>query len=126
MLRVISELWVEYLTQMEALRVSVGLEAYAQRDPLVTYKARASELFQELIANTRRGVVTRMFTYRVSTLETEIADVEGVSKNGPPSANGEPGQPAAASPSPEAVGVEKPSKPKRGRRRRRRKKNNKK
>jgi len=34
LLRVISELWVDYLTSMEALRISVRLEAYAQRDPL--------------------------------------------------------------------------------------------
>ncbi|HUF38422.1 MAG TPA: hypothetical protein VMN57_07865 [Anaerolineales bacterium] len=72
LLRVISELWVEYLTQMEALRVSVGLEAYGQRDPLVAYKRRASELFGELLADTRRGVVTRMFTYRVqAVIESE-------------------------------------------------------
>jgi preprotein translocase subunit SecA len=64
MLAVITELWVEYLTQMEALRVSIGLEAYAQRDPLVQYKNKASELFQELLANMRSGVISRMFTYR--------------------------------------------------------------
>ncbi|GAB4473787.1 MAG: hypothetical protein Kow0088_09310 [Anaerolineales bacterium] len=64
LLGVISELWVDYLTQMEALRVSIGLEAYAQRDPLVQYKSRASVLFQELIQNMRLGVVSRMFTYR--------------------------------------------------------------
>ena len=39
-------LWVDYLTQVEALRVSIGLEAYAQRDPLVQYKGKASEMFQ--------------------------------------------------------------------------------
>jgi len=39
---------VEYLTQMEALRVSIGLEAYGQRDPLVQYKSKAFELFQTL------------------------------------------------------------------------------
>jgi len=61
---VISELWVDYLTQMEALRVSIGLEAYAQRDPLVQYKNRAFELFQTLLMNMRSGVVTRMFVYR--------------------------------------------------------------
>jgi preprotein translocase subunit SecA len=64
LLSVISELWVEYLTQMEALRVSIGLEAYAQRDPLVQYKSRASELFQNLFSSMRLGVVSRMFTYR--------------------------------------------------------------
>jgi preprotein translocase subunit SecA len=61
---VITELWVDYLTQMEALRVSIGLEAYAQRDPLVQYKNRAFGLFQELLSNMRLAVVSRMFTYR--------------------------------------------------------------
>ena len=64
LLGVITELWVEYLTQMEALRVSIGLEAYAQRDPLVQYKSRAAELYQNLQRDIRMGVVTRMFTYR--------------------------------------------------------------
>jgi preprotein translocase subunit SecA len=63
-LGVVTELWVDYLTQMEALRVSIGLEAYAQRDPLVQYKNRAFELFQNLLSDMRMGVVTRMFTYR--------------------------------------------------------------
>jgi preprotein translocase subunit SecA len=64
LLAVISELWVDYLTQMEALRVSIGLEAYAQRDPLVQYKSRASELFSNLLREMRQGVAVRMFTYR--------------------------------------------------------------
>jgi preprotein translocase subunit SecA len=64
LLSVITELWVDYLTQMEALRVSIGLEAYGQRDPLVQYKSKASELFQDLFRNMRLGVLTRMFTYR--------------------------------------------------------------
>jgi preprotein translocase subunit SecA len=75
LLRVISELWIEYLTQMEALRVSIGLEAYGQRDPLVQYKGRASQLFQELISNIRLGVVTRMFTFRPRDLSAAQAGV---------------------------------------------------
>jgi preprotein translocase subunit SecA len=76
LLGVISELWVEYLTNMEALRVSIGLEAYAQRDPLVQYKNRAFEMFRELLDNTRTGVVTRMFIYRprdLSSVQTSIS-----------------------------------------------------
>src|SRR4030095_2318748 len=53
-----SELWVEYLTRIEALRVSISLEAYAQRDPLVQYKAKASELFTQLVEDIR-GLVVR-------------------------------------------------------------------
>jgi preprotein translocase subunit SecA len=55
---------------MEALRVSIGLEAYAQRDPLVQYKSRAFALFQELLGNMRLGVITRMFTYRPRDLSS--------------------------------------------------------
>jgi len=64
LLTVISDLWVDYLTKVEALRVSIGLEAYAQRDPLVQYKGRASEMFTELLAEIRSGVVSRMFNYQ--------------------------------------------------------------
>ena len=75
LLGVISEIWVEYLTSMEALRVSIGLEAYAQRDPLVQYKNRASEMFQELLSNMRLGVVSRMFTFRPRDLSNVQATV---------------------------------------------------
>ncbi len=75
LLRVISELWIEYLTQMEALRIAIGLEAYGQRDPLVQYKGRASQLFQELLENIRLGIVTRMFTFRPRDLSTTQAGI---------------------------------------------------
>jgi preprotein translocase subunit SecA len=61
---------------MEALRVSIGLEAYAQRDPLVQYKSRASELFQTLLSNMRMGVITRMFTYRPRDLSQVQAELK--------------------------------------------------
>jgi preprotein translocase subunit SecA len=64
LLRVISDLWVEYLTKVEALRVSIGLEAYAQRDPLVQYKSKASEMFTQLLGDIRMGVISRMFAYQ--------------------------------------------------------------
>jgi preprotein translocase subunit SecA len=64
LLSVISELWVDYLTQVEALRVSIGLEAYAQRDPLVQYKSKATELFSKLLSDIRAGVISRMYVYR--------------------------------------------------------------
>ena len=62
LLSISSQLWVDYLTSMEALRTSVGLEAYAQRDPLTAYKSRAFDLFQQLILDMRNGLVACMFT----------------------------------------------------------------
>ena len=64
LLQIISQQWVEYLTSVEALRVSIGMEAYAQRDPLVQYKSKASEMFTHLLAEIRIGVIGRMFTYQ--------------------------------------------------------------
>jgi len=64
LLQIISNQWVDYLTRVEALRVSIGLEAYAQRDPLVQYKSKASEMFTNLLAEIRLGVIGRMFTYQ--------------------------------------------------------------
>lgn len=75
-LRIISELWVEYLTEMEALRVAIGLEAYAQRDPLVQYKSKGFEMFQKLMEDMRVGVVNRMFTFQPRNLERVRAIVE--------------------------------------------------
>jgi len=60
----ITELWVDYLTRVEALRISVGLEAYAQSDPLVKYKSQASDMFQTLLADIRSTVIGRIFLYQ--------------------------------------------------------------
>ena len=73
-----TELWVDYLTRIEALRVSIGMEAYAQRDPLVQYKGRASEMFAQLIEDIRGLVIGRVFAYQprpveITALETSDA-----------------------------------------------------
>jgi preprotein translocase subunit SecA len=65
----ISELWVEYLTQVEALRVSVRMEAYGQRDPLVEYRGQASEMFSQLLTDIRAGVIAQMFKARLVSRE---------------------------------------------------------
>ncbi len=60
-LHAISSKWVDYLTQIEGLRVTISMESYAQRDPLVAYKIRAAEMFKELLNDIRQGVVEKMF-----------------------------------------------------------------
>jgi len=80
LLSAFSELWVEYLTKVEALRISIGLEAYAQRDPLVQYKGRASEMFQQLLEDVRGLVIGRAFAARprrveITPIETSESDV---------------------------------------------------
>lgn len=74
LLQAITEQWVDYLTRVEALRVSIGLEAYAQRDPLVQYKGRASEMFQQLLADIRALVISRVFAYRPRQIQLTLTD----------------------------------------------------
>ncbi|MFN2187005.1 MAG: hypothetical protein ACK2UU_23740, partial [Anaerolineae bacterium] len=61
LLHTISRLWIDYLTDIEDLRRGIGLEAYGQRDPLVEYKRRAFELFEELGDNIRRTSIRILF-----------------------------------------------------------------
>jgi preprotein translocase subunit SecA len=61
MLTTIDQKWIDYLTSMEHFREGIGLRAYAQRDPLVEYKAEAFTMFNELTDSIRADIVTRMF-----------------------------------------------------------------
>ena len=72
-----TELWVDYLTRIEALRVSIGLEAYAQRDPLVQYKSKASEMFAQLVEDIRGLVISRVFAYQPRPVEVTPVEVSG-------------------------------------------------
>jgi preprotein translocase subunit SecA len=71
LLHTISRLWIDYLTDIEDLRRGIGLEAYGQRDPLVEYKRRAFELFEELGDNIRRDVVRILFRQPPEPLVTQ-------------------------------------------------------
>ncbi len=79
LLGVITELWVDYLTRVEALRVSIGLEAYGQRDPLVQYKSKASDMFQSLLSEVRSGVIDRVFRYLPRPVAAAEASTESAS-----------------------------------------------
>jgi len=83
----ISELWVDYLTKVEALRVSVRMEAYGQRDPLVIYKNQATAMFSGLLSDIRAGVIAQMFRARLVSRDdvqkTQSAPEETAAKPAP-------------------------------------------
>ena len=54
-LSTMDRLWIRHLTEIDALRQGVGLQAYGQQDPLVTYKREAFDMFDQLVAAVRRG-----------------------------------------------------------------------
>lgn len=60
----IDTLWREHLQQMDALRESVGLRGYGQKDPLIEYKSEGYELFLEMLTDIRRDVVYSLFQFQ--------------------------------------------------------------
>ncbi len=87
MLQQIDTLWREHLQQMDALRESVGLRGYGQKDPLIEYKNEGFELFLDMMANIRRNTVYSLFQFRPQVLSPSgNVQVSGFSEA--PAANG--------------------------------------
>ena len=57
MLQILDQRWKEHLAAMDYLRSSIGLRAYAQKQPKQEYKRESFELFQMLLDNIKRDVV---------------------------------------------------------------------
>lgn len=70
MLRIIDGLWVEHLTEMDQMRQGIGLQAMAQRDPLVAYKREGAAQFDELMSSIRHDVVHSI--YHASITRTPV------------------------------------------------------
>jgi preprotein translocase subunit SecA len=68
-LQQIDSLWRDHLQAMEALRESVGLRGYGQKDPLIEYKNEGYDMFLEMMTQMRRNVIYSMFMFQPQTVE---------------------------------------------------------
>ncbi|EAQ75811.1 MULTISPECIES: preprotein translocase subunit SecA [unclassified Synechococcus] len=70
-LQQIDTLWREHLQAMDALRESVGLRGYGQKDPLIEYKNEGYDMFLDMMTSMRRNVIYSMFMFqpRISPAE---------------------------------------------------------
>jgi preprotein translocase subunit SecA len=57
----IDENWQKHLTEMEALRSSVGLRGYGQRDPINEYRKEAFEYFEAMLRQINSDVCMKLF-----------------------------------------------------------------
>ncbi|RIK42730.1 MAG: preprotein translocase subunit SecA, partial [Chloroflexi bacterium] len=57
--------WVRHLTDLDRLREGIGLQAFAQVDPLVAYKREAFNMYGELMNDIRSDVVKAVLTIQV-------------------------------------------------------------
>lgn len=78
-LRSIDELWLEHIDQMTHLRDRVALSGYAQKDPIMEYKAEAFRMFASLTKNIRHTSISNLFrvefAQRVEFKETDFSDL---------------------------------------------------
>ena len=74
-LNAIDRLWQEHLYAMDALREGVYLRGYAQKDPLIEYKAEAYEMFVNLMASIKNEVLHNLFrsTSNLQAFETFLS-----------------------------------------------------
>jgi len=54
--------WMEHLDAMDDLRGSIGLHAYAQRNPVTEYRIQGADMFDEMIVAIRQDTVRAMLS----------------------------------------------------------------
>ncbi|SDC73416.1 preprotein translocase subunit SecA [Desulfurella multipotens] len=65
LLQVLDSAWREHLKNMDALRESIGLRGYGQRDPLVEYKKASFEMFEDMINNLKEECLSTLFHLKI-------------------------------------------------------------
>jgi preprotein translocase subunit SecA len=69
MLRAIDTWWIRHLTALDELRTGIGLRAFGQQDPLVTFKREGYAMFQSLLTNIQEEIVRGIFYAELTTNE---------------------------------------------------------
>ncbi len=64
---VVDNRWRGHLKSLDALRESIYLRAYGQRDPVTEYKLISSQIFEEMIATIQEQATSFLFKVIVST-----------------------------------------------------------
>jgi len=65
MMRVIDLKWMDHIDDMDQMRQGISLIAVAQRDPLVEYKFRGYEMFDEMVNNIQLDTIHGLFNVSI-------------------------------------------------------------
>ena len=90
LLKVIDSKWMNHIDNMEQLRESIGLQAYAQKDPVVQYKFIGYDMFKEMAKNVRHETINAMMHVQIERKEetkpqmvTQAPTTERLIQHGP-------------------------------------------
>jgi preprotein translocase subunit SecA len=62
LLQSVDRYWMEHIDAMDDLKGSIGLQAYAQRDPVNEYRIQGSMMFEEMVTEIREETVRHVLT----------------------------------------------------------------
>ncbi len=81
LLRNVDTKWMEHLDAMDDLKDSVGLQSYAQRDPINTFRLEGADMFDEMSRSIREDTVRAILSVRpqpqMQLRREEVAHVTG-------------------------------------------------
>mgnify|MGYP002528638479 FL=1 len=81
LLRNVDLKWMDHLENMDDLKESIGLQAYAQRDPINEYRIQGADLFDDMSdmirSDTVRGVLSVIPRPHIEIKRAEVAKVTG-------------------------------------------------
>ena len=83
LLRAIDTKWMNHIDDMDQLRQSIGLQAFAQRNPVDEYKLQGFDMFQEMIEGIEEDTVRMLLRVQVERkIEREqVAKETGTNKD---------------------------------------------
>ena len=70
LLQVLDQGWKDHLLMLDQMRQSIGLRAYAQKDPLNEYKRESFELFEEMLDKLRKTITSVLSFIEIKNEET--------------------------------------------------------
>ena len=68
-LKTIDSYWMRHIDNMEQLKQSIRLQAYAQKDPIIEYKLQADTMFDQMIQQIRLDVVRALFHLHIERVQ---------------------------------------------------------
>ena len=75
LLKNVDSKWMDHIDMMDDLKGTVGLNAYAQRNPLVEYRIVGADMFDEMVADIRESTVRGVLTVQPTPKPVERVQV---------------------------------------------------
>ena len=82
LLKVVDQKWMDHIDAMHEMRRGIGLNAYAQIDPLKEYKKQGFDMFEGMIDDIKIDAARLIFIARVNIQREKVAKETGTSGDG--------------------------------------------